>query len=302
MLTQVLLLSLGLSYGMALTLQPLYQYQYLQPGVTTYASMTSPPTRFWPSFCMVGRRMMAETFADFDTNGDGLVSMMEVAAASMCNPLKGKNARTESRQGTESQAYAALGYLADTEPNCKWLLGETCPISRYIDWYAEYDGHGGWVKRQLARGVLNLFSMWDKNNDNILDIDEFFGFGSNIWDSMLFYLKATRDLTDDDDDGYPDGQDSISQAEWNCAQNEDEEGLLPSKCNLDYDGISMDLTKMPGNNGDDKLTLYEFIWVYGNMLSQAKNSPYFNGYCKNWKVPFFGDKINPNDDVVENQS
>ena len=45
----------------------------------------------------------------------------------------------------------------------------------------------------LLAGKLNdLFHISDVDNDNCLDMNEFWTFGSHLWDSAQFFLMSTR--------------------------------------------------------------------------------------------------------------
>jgi len=295
MLKQLLLLSLlGLSQGMKIVspmVKNLY-YPYIpmhqQSIVQTYGiSVSKMPLRFWDSFCLVSRRNIAAIWDVFDTDGNGLVDQSEIAAASLCNPLVRKR---KAPGQTVSQ------YFATFEPNCKWLLGQHQPLGRYLMWYGEYDGQAFYAMYLLAGKLNDLFHISDVDNDNCLDMNEFWTFGSHLWDSAQFFLMSTRTL---DEDGYPveEDNDKISQIEWDCSQNEDETGHEPENCNPN-EGQQLLLSEMPGNNMDAdiySLNLPEFKWVYSHLLMRAKNSPYWEGFCGNWKIPFLGAETSPLD-------
>merc|ERR1712241_1556437 len=280
MLKQLLLLSLlGLSQGFRLTqgFTPLVTNLYSpyipvqQQSLTTSYAITSSakPLRFWQSLCMVSQRDMASLFDGFDMDKNGLISQNEIAAASLCS----SSLDTRKRKAPVSQ------YLAETEPNCDWLNGASGPsqIYHYIYWRAVSVGSQGVFASiyKLDGQFLDLFHATDINNDNCLDMNEFWNFGSHLWDSIEFYIRSTSNPDDEED---PLG-DRISQLELNCF------GQDISECNPN-EGQQILLSEMPNMDGDpNSLNLAEFKSAIHDWRLKAKNSPYFEGYCKNWALP-----------------
>jgi len=283
MLKQLLLLSLlGLSQGFRLSqgFTPLVKSLYFpyipvqqQSPVTSYASTSSAsPLRFMLSFCMVSQRDMASAFDGFDMDKNGLISQNEIAAASLCYG--------GGRRKREAPVKPVSQYLAETEPNCDWLyLEENAPsqILHYIYWRAVSAGNPGGMQsmEKLAGKFLDLFHATDANNDNALDMNEFWSFGSHLWDSIEFYLISASNPDDEED---PLG-DKLSQLELNCFTQD------ISECNP-IEGQQLLLSEMPNMDSDpNSLNLAEFKLAYNDWLLKAKNSPYFEGYCKNWALP-----------------
>jgi len=280
MLKQLLLLSLlGLSQGFRLTqgFTPLVKNLYFpyipvqQQSLTTSYALTSSakPLRFWQSLCMVSQRDMASLFDSFDMDKNGLISQNEIAAASLCS----SSLDTRKRKAPVSQ------YLAETEPNCDWLNGASGPsqIYHYIYWRAVSVGSQGVFASiyKLDGQFLDLFHATDINNDNCLDMNEFWNFGSHLWDSIEFYIRSTSNPDDEED---PLG-DKMSQLELNCF------GQIISECNPN-EGQQLLLSEMPNMDGDpNSLNLAEFKSAIHDWRLKAKNSPYFEGYCKNWALP-----------------
>jgi len=266
----------------------------LQQRPISYAlSPASLPLRFWPSFCLASRRDMAALWQAFDTDANGLITLNEVAAAAMCNPTGGDALVRKAPLSPQVSQY-----IGDLSENCKWLSGDIDskqPLGRYLTWYGEYDGHGDYAGLLLASKLLDLFQGADINNDNCLDMNEFWTFGSHLWDGAHFFLISTRTL---DEDGIPEieGESKISQTEWDCAQNADEDGHDLDNCNPS-ESQQLLLSAMPGNNLDgdsETLNLPEFKSIWNTMLLKAKASPFFDGYCKNWAasgLPFMGEEV-----------
>jgi len=298
MLKQLLLLSLfGLSQGFRLNqgFTPLVKnlyYPYIpeqqQSVVTSYALPSSAiPLRFWRSFCMVSNRDMASAWDAFDMDKNGLISQNEIAAASMCpfgfEPFRKRKAPKKP----------VSQYIAETEPNCNWIEGDNGPsqMGMYIFWRSSIEQFGGGYlgMEKMAGKLLDLFHATDFNNDNSLDMNEFWTFSSHLWDSLEFYLYSTRNPADEQDLTY----DKISQLEWDCPAQE----ILSSSCNPS-EAQQLLLSEMPGNNMDsdpNSLNLAEFKLVFNDLLLKAKNSPYFEGYCKNWAPPSL-ESFSPTDD------
>ena len=91
--------------------------------------------------------------------------------------------------------------------------------------------------------VLSLFHKCDSNNDNILDMDEFYRFAHLMYDAADFYHVAARNALSDGGselasnyrppDSIPKSFGVISQEEWDCTQNPAGTGLEQENCPLD---------------------------------------------------------------------
>ena len=141
-------------------------------------------------------------------------------------------------------------------------------------------GHEDAIMEAMIGEVMSLFHKSDANNDNIMNMDEFFGFAQHMYDASAFFLRSTRVNADDT------GFDVIEQKEWDCAQNENGDGLEYPNCNSNAaDGqilvrkhlslvilegllwiivhdlfVSIQIADMVGNaDGDNVLTLWEFL-------------------------------------------
>ena len=82
------------------------------------------------------------------------------------------------------------------------------------------------MKKILVENVLSMFHLCDANNDNLLNMDEFYNYANGLYDVFLFSLRSTRANPDDQTD-----HDVITQDEWDCKQNIDEDGLDYPNCN-----------------------------------------------------------------------
>ena len=134
--------------------------------------------------------------------------------------------------------------------------------------------------------VMSLFHKCDANNDNIMNMDEFFAFGQHMYEAFAFFLRATRDHLDANGDPDDTGFDIIMQKEWDCVQNEAGDGLEYPNCIsnkadgqvlvrkstcLFQQGLwitvnenifcfdSIQIEDMAGNNGDNQLILWEYL-------------------------------------------
>ena len=107
-----------------------------------------------------------------------------------------------------------------------------------------------------------------------------------MYDASAFFLRSTRNHLDANGDPDDSGYDVIEQKEWDCAQNEDGDGLdYPNCISNAADGqilvrnhlslvtleglwissvyfffVSIQIENMVGNtDGDDELTLWEYL-------------------------------------------
>ena len=92
------------------------------------------------------------------------------------------------------------------------------------------DGQGDAIMEALIGEVMSLFHKCDANNDNIMNMDEFFVFAQHMYDASGFFFRSTRDHLDGNGDPDDSDFDVITQNEWDCAQNEDGDGLDYPKC------------------------------------------------------------------------
>ena len=98
------------------------------------------------------------------------------------------------------------------------------------------------VRFQLRAQILPLYHKCDSNNDNILDMDEFYRFAHLMYDAADFYHVAARNALSDGGseianfsppDTIPSSFGVITQEEWDCTQNPDGTGLEPRNCQID---------------------------------------------------------------------
>jgi len=216
--------------------------------VTTYAQKDDVGTYFWFDMCHLPYRKVAALFDAFDTDFNGMVSFPEANAASLCNVLAGD------------------------DPNCNFVHNV---LEEEIENRDEWDGQDAYMKQMLVNNILSLFHITDVNNDNLLNMDEFFKFANYLYDVIMFSLRSTRDL---DETKF----DVISQQEWDCRQNVDEDGLDYPNCNPSPSTGQLAISSMPGNNGDDELDLWEFISVKAWLIKKAKASVHYHDYCSGY--------------------
>jgi len=275
MLTEVL--SACLFMGLAQGLKPLYHHPvYNMPvyanhhvpmvyahhvnqpvmakktAVTTYASGAGPGIAFWYDMCHVPHRKIVALWNAFDNNTNGYISFTEVNAASLCDLADADNADT----------------------NCEWIVDVMEPE---IAPRAEYAGHEDNIMEAMIGEVMSLFHKVDANNDNIMNMDEFFGFAQHMYDASAFFLRSTREHAVDT------SFDVIEQKEWDCAQNEDGDGLDYPQCNSKAAEGQILIADMVGNaDGDDVLTLWEYFAVAKNLYAKAQASVHFDAYCSGY--------------------
>jgi len=226
---------------------------------TTYASQKAPGIAFWYDMCHVPHRKIVALWNAFDRDVNGYISFTEVNKASLCDLADADNADT----------------------NCEWIVDVMEPE---IAPRAEYDGQEDAIMEAMIGEVMSLFHKFDANNDNIMNMDEFFGFAQHMYDASAFFLRSTRahlDATGAPDDT---GFDVIEQKEWDCAQNEDGDGLEYPKCNSNAADGQILIADMVGNaDGDNVLTLWEYFAVAKNLYAKAQASVHFDAYCSGYK-------------------
>jgi len=221
-------------------------------AVTTYASQKAPGIAFWYDMCHVPHRKIVALWNAFDRDVNGYISFTEVNAASLCDLADADNADT----------------------NCEWIVDVMEPE---IAPRAEYAGHEDAIMEAMIGEVMSLFHKVDANNDNIMNMDEFFGFAHHMYDASAFFLRSTREHAVDT------GFDVIEQKEWDCAQNEDGDGLEYPQCNSKAAEGQILIADMVGNaDGDDVLTLWEYFAVAKNLYAKAQASVHFDAYCSGY--------------------
>jgi len=223
-----------------------------QTKVTTYAKASNAGTHFWESFCWESNRDIKGLFSHFDTDHNGIVSFVELNFASLCNVLEGE------------------------DEHCGWI--HESHLGEEVEAWSEWDGQDQYMKREIVARVLELFHHFDHNDDNLLNMDEFLEFGNGLYDTWNFAHYATRDLSHLDDE--LEAFDVITQDEWDCVQNEDEDGLEYPQCNPSPANGQLLIKDLVGNDDhDDELTLWEFFAVKAHLLKEAKNSVHWYDYC-----------------------
>lgn len=223
-----------------------------QTKVTSYAKVSNHGTHFWQAFCWESDRKIAELFSYFDLDHNGIVSFPELNSASLCNVLEAE------------------------DEHCNWIH-DTHLGDEIVQW-SEYDGQDQYMKREVVEHVLELFHHYDHNDDNLLNMDEFWEFGNGLYDTWNFAHYATRDIThiDEEEEDF----DIITQDEWDCIQTVEEDGLEYPQCNPSPANGQLLIEELVGNDDhDDHLTLWEFFAVKAHLLKQAKASVHWYEYA-----------------------
>jgi len=225
-----------------------------QTKVTTYAKASNAGTHFWETFCKISDRDIKGLFSWFDTDHNGIVSFPELNFASLCNVLEGE------------------------DEHCGWI--HESHLGEEVEAWSEWDGQDQYMKREIVASVLELFHHFDHNDDNLLNMDEFWEFGSGLYDTWNFAHYSTRDLSNLDEEG--EAFDVITQDEWDCIQNVEEDGLDYPQCNPSPANGQLLIEELVGNDDhDDELTLWEFFAVQAHFLKEAHNSVHWYDYCPN---------------------
>jgi len=247
---------------------PFYQYYYQQPiygaPVFRFSSMSSPlghvdgssaitgkastyqnvlfqpkPEQYQPRFfrryksCTDGGGLDVKGyFIEFDLNRDGRVSFSEVNAVSLCN----------------LNTITGEPMTNTLESNCAPFIDVASTTMKVLE-------------KIIPRHMFQFFQSMDENNDQNLDINEFFNFAQELANANDFYEKALLDASGDDE--------VITQNEWECTKDQ----ITNNEC--DTTQFSPDRTlieNMIGNNGDSQLTFTEFKNVMEFYEGVAKES------------------------------
>jgi len=247
---------------------PVYAHQPLthaatpsKKAVTTYAKKEN--VHFSSIMCQVDHREVAKLWDFVDLNTDGLIGFNDMDFASR-HPIIGET-----------------------------FLGIMMPeVTRRSVYETDGEDIAEIVGYQLKGQVQSLFHKCDSNNDNILDMDEFYQFAHLMYDAADFYHIAARNALSDGGNELanlsppnkiPKSFGVITQEEWDCTQNPAGTGLEPENCPLDNSQTRIET--MVGNNGDSELTLWEYFDVFAHFYKKAKASVHFDDYCKNY-VPY----------------
>jgi len=230
---------------------PVYSHQ---PYAATYKKSAGPGTYFWMDICHIPHRRIAALFTAFDTDFNGIISFPEINQASLCQVLEADDA------------------------NCHFVHDVMGPE---IEARNEFDGHDEYMKKIIVENVLSMFHLMDANNDNLLNMDEFFDYANGLYDVFLFSLRSTRANPGDETD-----HDVITQDEWDCKQNENEDGLDYPNCNPSASKGQILIQDLVGSDGDPVLNLWEFVAVKANLVKKARASPHFDDFCSGY-VPEF---------------
>ena len=77
------------------------------------------------------------------------------------------------------------------------------------------------IQDELIKYIMPNFNDADANNDQILDLNEFYNYGTLLYDAIAFLKIALRDVNKDND--------KIEQNEWDCTfEDIDNEDCDPS--------------------------------------------------------------------------
>jgi len=195
--------------------------------------------RFFLEFCEGKHRFYGLGFHLMDANNDGVVSFGEVAA------------KTQDPSVFEDWMY-------EVETNLQDEIQEE---------YGDYE----LMFSKVAYLASQEFNTYDVNNDNVLNMREFYDFMELIHDGVAFYFRALKDT-----DG---NNELIEQNEWDCSHDQIDDG----ECDPDsYDQTL--ITGMIGNDGDGVLTLEEYRKVMAFYKQVAVQFEKIEFFCQNDQV------------------
>jgi len=234
-----------------------YTYQNFKSALTGYAGTQKVTTynkvipyafdfedhRFFIEFCEGKHRFYGLGFHLMDENNDGKVSFGEVSAF------------TQDFDKFEA-------WIFDVETNLQDDIQE------------EY-GDEDLMFSKVAYLASTEFNSCDINNDNVLNMREFYDFMEMIHDGVAFYFRALKDTNGNNE--------LIEQHEWDCSHDQIENDA----CDPDsYDQTL--ISGMIGNDGDDVLTFQEYRKVMSFYKQVAVQFEKFEYFCQNDQLEEYG--------------
>merc|ERR1711893_297995 len=109
-------------------------------------------------------------------------------------------------------------------------------------------------------------------------MDEFYNYANRLYDVFLFSMRSTRATPVSDETHHS----VITQDEWDCKQNVDEDGLDYPKCNPSPSKGQVLIQDLVGSDGNPMLNLWQFVAVKANLVKKAKASPHFDDFCSGY--------------------
>lgn len=230
---------------------PVYSFQHFKSAITGHMGPQKVTTynkvlpyaidfddpRFFIEFCEDNFRYYGIGFDLMDLNKDGKVSYSEVSHF------------TDDEDEFESFMYEIETSLQD---------------ERQEEDTDDYEV----LFAKVGSLAASRFNEYDKNNDNVLDMAEFFDYLAMVYDAVAFYTRALRDLDGDND--------LIEQKEWDCTYYQ----IYDDECDIDAYEQTL-ISGMIGNDGDEVLTFDEFRNVMSFYKQVAKQFEKLDVFCQN---------------------
>jgi len=229
---------------------PVYSFQHFKSAITGHMGPQKVTTynkvlpyaidfddpRFFIEFCEDNFRYFGIGFDLMDLNKDGKVS------------------------------YSEVSHFTDDEGEWQNFVYKTATNLNIKHAYESDDLTVLYAK--VGSLAASRFNEYDKNNDNVLDMAEFFDYLAMVYDAVAFYTRALRDLDGDND--------LIEQKEWDCTYYQ----IDHDECDVDAYEQTL-ISGMIGNDGDSVLTFDEFRNVMKFYKQVAKQFERLEIFCQN---------------------
>jgi len=229
---------------------PVYSFQHFKSAITGHMGPQKVTTynkvlpyaidfedpRFFIEFCEDNLRFYGLGFDKMDLNKDGKVS------------------------------YAEVSHYTDDEDEWEDFLEYTLGTDLFDERQEEDVDDWSYFYAKVGSMAAARFNEHDRNNDNVLDMAEFFDYLTMVYDAASFYTRALRDVDGDND--------LIEQKEWDCSYDQ----LHDEECDLDSYEQTL-ISGMIGNDGDSVLTFDEFRNVMSFYKQVAKQFENLEVFC-----------------------
>jgi hypothetical protein len=231
----------------------LYTYQNFKSALTGHAGTQKVTTynkvvpyamdfqdpRFFLEFCEGRHRFYGLGFYLMDANNDGKISFPEVSV-----------------------------FTQDQDKFKAWMYDVETTLQDQIQ---TASGDEDLMFSKVAYLAAQEFNTYDTNNDNVLNMREFYDYMELIHDGVAFYFRSLKNMNGNNE--------LIEQDEWDCSH----EQIADGDCNPDsYDQTL--ITGMIGNNGDEVLTIWEYRKVMQFYKQVAIQFEKFELFCQNDQV------------------
>lgn len=165
-------------------------------------------------------------------------------------------------------SYTEVSHFTEDDDNWQTFLEDGIGTNLFD--YRQEEDVDDWtyMYAKVASIAASRFNEYDKNNDNVLDMAEYFDYLTMVYDAIAFYARALRDTENGDND-------LIEQKEWDCSYYQ----IDNDECDLDSYEQTL-ISGMIGNDGDSVLTFDEFRNVMSFYKQVAKQFEKLDVFCQ----------------------